>query len=392
MSDSWVPPTNDSEFSTPRFGAYGSQPSGSQVSQPNPSVSSDPGGFDQPAQGYVSPEQTVPMPGQQQPVSFSYAPKPGIIPLRPLGVFEIIDGAFQALRVNPKTMFLMSLVTMTIIASISALLSWIVLRQMPSLVSLFDGTASDEDLLASTQVSLTSNISSISSSLLGALATAIITGLLIVAVSRAVLGRIATTSQVWERTKPRIWAIIGLAILMNAVYFLISAAIFAGVIGLIFTGVSMDHPSTGIIVALVLIGIAWTVAWIIVAIFLYVRWSVSPAALVLENLSVFASLKRSWALSKGSFWHIFGVQVITMLIVGTLSGIMGGLVGGALALGMMFSPEHTTLLIVIETFLTNLISAITIPFAAATVALIYVNLRMRREGFDANLRQAAAEL
>ena len=48
------------------------------------------------------------------------APKPGVIPLRPLGVSEILDGAFASIRRNPKAILGLAAVVMTISAVISA--------------------------------------------------------------------------------------------------------------------------------------------------------------------------------------------------------------------------------------------------------------------------------
>ena len=48
------------------------------------------------------------------------APKPSIIPLRPLSIGEILGGAFESLRANPKAMFVPSLVVMSIVGLLSA--------------------------------------------------------------------------------------------------------------------------------------------------------------------------------------------------------------------------------------------------------------------------------
>src|SRR5271168_3685013 len=42
------------------------------------------------------------------------APKPGLVPLRPLTLGEILDGAFTAIRWNPKTILASSAVVATV--------------------------------------------------------------------------------------------------------------------------------------------------------------------------------------------------------------------------------------------------------------------------------------
>ena len=51
------------------------------------------------------------------------APKPGVIPLRPLGVGEVLDGAFASIRRNPKAVLGLAAVVMTISAVISAVIT-----------------------------------------------------------------------------------------------------------------------------------------------------------------------------------------------------------------------------------------------------------------------------
>ena len=42
-----------------------------------------------------------------------------------------------------------------------------------------------------------------------------------------------------------------------------------------------------------------------------------------------------------------------------------------------------------STFLTSVLQAAVLPFTAAVTALTYIDLRMRKEGLDVELRQAA---
>src|ERR1700733_2453673 len=111
----------------PGTGPSGTGPSG--TGQPDP-----PGwpGWSQPGYGQPGPGQPGsrrPAPGPpgygqpppgQWPRYSEAAPKPGVIPLRPLGVGEILDGAFASIRRNPKAVLGLAAVVMTIAAVISA--------------------------------------------------------------------------------------------------------------------------------------------------------------------------------------------------------------------------------------------------------------------------------
>src|SRR3984885_11885612 len=80
----------------PSFGQqpYGQQPYGQQPYGQQPGYGQQP--YGQP--GYGLPQYGGSPYGQWTPP----APKPGVIPLRPLSVGEILDGAFTAVRRNPK--------------------------------------------------------------------------------------------------------------------------------------------------------------------------------------------------------------------------------------------------------------------------------------------------
>ena len=62
---------------------------------------------------------------------------------------------------------------------------------------------------------------------LGTMATSIIVGLLIVTVSRTILGRKASLSDVWQRTKPRAWALIGQTLLIQLILLVVTAVFVA---------------------------------------------------------------------------------------------------------------------------------------------------------------------
>ena len=72
--------------------------------------------------GYGQSGYGQPPPGQW-PRYGEAAPKPGVIPLRPLGVGEILDGAFASIRRNPKAILGLAAVVMTISAVISAVIT-----------------------------------------------------------------------------------------------------------------------------------------------------------------------------------------------------------------------------------------------------------------------------
>ena len=376
----WQSPSDDSadresprpQDDAPRFGAYGSPPPGrDDAGYPAPPT---PAGADWDAAG-----------------GFFLAPKPGIIPLRPLSIGEIISGAFESLRANPRAMFLPSLIVLTATGALSAVLNYfgtsLLFSNLNSLIDSSDVTFSG--ILSTFVGSFASQVVGL---LLTALATTILTGLLIVAVSRSVLGRIATPGEVWERTRGRILPLIGQTLLITLITLvadIIIAIIGIALIAIVTSFIMGSDPGVGAIIAALLVAFALAVLLFFAVVFLIVRLSLAPAALMLENTGVVEGIGRSWALTRGSFWRVLGILVLAGLITGIVNGMLSfglGLIFGVVALGL---PAAQPLVTALTMLLTSVLSALVLPFTAAVTALTYIDLRMRGEGLDVELRQAA---
>ena len=377
----WQSPSDDSadresprpRDDAPRFGAYGSPPPGrGDAGYPVPPAFNDAG-------------------WGAAPGGFFLAPKPGIIPLRPLSIGEIISGAFESLRANPRAMFLPSLIVLTATGALSAVLNYL---GASFLLSRVDDLLNSSDVRISgiLPVFMGSFASQIVGALLTALATTILTGLLIVAVSRSVLGRIATPGEVWERTRGRILPLIGQTLLITLITVIADAIIVViGIVLIVIIAASVTgpDPGAGAIVITLLAALALTVIVFIAAAFLVVRLSLAPAALMLENTGVVEGIGRSWALTRGSFWRVLGILVLAGLITGLVTGTLSfglGMVLGVISVGL---PAAQPLVSAVTVLLTSVLSALVLPFTAAVTALTYIDLRMRTEGLDVELRQAA---
>lgn len=364
----------------PQYGQYGQYGQNSQYGQ-----------YTQPAGG----------PYPAGPGGFFAAPKPGIIPLRPLSITEIIGGAFESLRANPRAMFLPALLVMGAAGLVSALLAFISRSSLSSLTSAtyyddYDPTVSQLDAFSNSLSLLGGSLaSSVVDGIITLLATAVLTGLLTVTVSRSVLGRIATPADVWARTRPRIWALIGQSILINLITALVAVVVILGM-GLLLAGVILmmrdgDGGGSSSVMLLLLLGFLLTIGGLIAAALLGVRLSVAGAALILENVSVWEGIRRSWRLTRGSFWRVLGTLLLAALLVGLVSSVISfplGMVAGVTSLTVTGGAMLTAVDLLV-TFLSFLLSAVIMPFSAAVVALIYIDLRMRREGLDVDLRRSA---
>ena len=214
-------------------------------------------------------------------------------------------------------------------------------------------------------------------------------------VSRTILGRKASLSDVWRRTRPRMWALIGQTLLIELILGVITAVFAAIAVGIgwallgsiIANGA--DEDSAGTIILAILAVLAVIVVLGLATFALMCKLCLAPAALVLENIGVLEGISRSWTLTRGYFWRIVGIRLLSFIIVFVATQIVSQGVS-IVTQGIVYAAPNTTIaVLVVSTLLNSLIQAAILPFDSAVVALMYTDLRMRSEGLDVELRHAA---
>lgn len=333
--------------------------------------------------------------GQSNGAANFYVYKPGIIPLRPLSIGDIYQGAFAAIKTNARTMFGFTAALLGVVLVISIATNYAIINLvLPNYLS------SDSPYSAAF-TSLSGSFSQLGGTLLQALATVLLSGLIVVAVSRSVLGRVASSKEVWERTKSKFLPLIGLNIITGIISGLMIiigiVAFFVLLASVASTAETETELWQGMGIALVGIFIL-IVAGVVVSSYLSIKFSVASPAMVLENLGVFAAIGRSWSLTRKNFWRLLGINILTTIITSMVAGVFGGI---ASALSVIFvvagssSPEDAITSINTAYILTMVMSSIAqlliLPFTSSVNALLYIDLRMRKEGLDVELRNAVAE-
>ncbi|MGB8652004.1 MAG: hypothetical protein WCD35_15230 [Mycobacteriales bacterium] len=356
-----------------------SAPGGEQP--PPPDSAPSPAGYGPPPPGYGPPPPGygVPQSQQQPPQQWTQgwgqqwyggpppAPVPGVVPLRPLGLGELLDGAIKIIRRYPRPTLGLSAVIAVVVTVVNVLF---VVLSGPQV-----DTTSGTD--AQFNVAFGNAAASGPGSVVSYLAGLVLTGVLVVVVGKGVLGQATTTSEVWASVRPRIWALLGLSLLTGLLVALPAAVgILLGVL------LGFAAGGIGIFLGILLgaIGVAGTV-------YLYTRLVLAPAALVLEHAGVTTALRRSGVLVRGAWWRTFWVLVLTSIITGVLSGVIALpvtlaalLIGGTGGVGFHIATQVAA----------GLVSVVVAPFASGVRALLYVDRRMRAEGLDVGLQAAAA--
>ncbi|QDC25537.1 hypothetical protein FE374_13790 [Georgenia yuyongxinii] len=276
-------------------------------------------------------------------------------------------------------MFGLSLLVMGVLAVIEAVVLAIFLDEaMP----LLDPTASPEALAT---VGVGSMLGYLTATLAISFASVVLTGLLIISVSQSVLGRVISVQDLWTQAKSQVWRLIGLTLLLGLISIAV-AAVLTLVLALLIGGAiaSGNDGSAGVMVVLALL---LMLATAVLAVFLSVRLGLAAPALMLEKTGVLTSIKRSWSLTSRNFWRIFGVLALAVIIVAVLSSIL--MIPVAIITALMPTSAVSGAALLVSTVLSVLISALTTPFLSAVLALVYIDVRMRKEGLDVELARAA---
>jgi len=329
-----------------------------------------------PPPGYGSAPYGSPMPGAWRPPAL----QPGIIPLRPLGLGEILDGGVRAIRANPTVMFGLSAAVVTVGVTLSALVTWYLSGLLVGSFSGIFGSleGADAQVLDDLDRQLGGSVASLASTPITSLATTILTGLLVVSVSRSVLGRTISVREVAR--SGRVWWVLGFTMLLTAV----QLVVVGGWGWLLIWLITQD--SLGGALAVALIGGA---ALVVAALWLSVRVLLITPALMLEGKAFWATVRRAWRLTRGSFWRLLGIYLLVSILTGFLAQIVltpftivAGIVGGSA--GITSGPA-----LAITSVGQIIALTASITYSSAVVALLYIDVRMRREGLDVELGRAA---
>ncbi|MGV9315625.1 glycerophosphoryl diester phosphodiesterase membrane domain-containing protein [Streptomyces sp. NPDC003691] len=308
--------------------------------------------------------------------------KPGVIPLRPLGVGEILDGAVSTLRTHWRTVLGITL-TVSVVAEIGNIL--VARYLLPEPVEIAPDADPEEALRQAVDAMQSLLVSLIPVMLIALLATLFTTALLTVVVSRSVLGRPVTLGEAWQEARPRLPQLLALTLLVPL------AALGIMAVG-ILPGALLGGPEGA---ALMVVG---TLASVPVAVWLVIRFALAPPALMLEHQGVVAALRRSSKLVTGAWWRTFGIVLLTGIITAVVQMIISIPFGFAAVLadsdGLkdIFTADGTQFgwsYLIIAGIGAVIASTITFPISAGVNVLLYIDQRIRREALDLELGRAA---
>lgn len=315
------------------------------------------------------------------------AAKPGVIPLRPLGVGEILDGAVSTMRAHWRTVLSIALAVAVVTQVLITTATGLWFQDASGLEDLEDerNPSLDETLDAIGGTLSTSGVAA----LIGVLGTVVATALLTVVAGRAVLGRTVTTSEAWSTARPQLPRLCGLLLLLPLI---VLGAVLAGVVPGVLLALAGAESGGA---TLILVG---GFAGLGVAIWLWIRFSLAAPALMLEKAPVTTAMRRSAKLVRGAWWRVFGVQLLALVIVLVVEAIieiptsMVAMAFGGDSATDWLSGDDTSVswpFLVVIGIGGVLSTTLTLPVTAGVTALLYMDQRIRREALDLELARAA---
>ena len=330
-------------------------------------------------------------PGFSSAPGWTPAVKPGLIPLHPLTFGALLGKPFAALRHNPKVLFGFAIVIQLIVAVITAVVVgaavFFTFLRIESL------SPSHPDFFPVLWGSIAINaLVVIAMGLVSIAFTAVMQGIVAANIAYAALGEKPRLGRLWALMRPAFWRLVGWSVL-QAVAVLVLLAIVGGIVLL---GVMAGVGGSGEGVALVVvIGILVVLGMIPLSVWLGTKLLLVPSVLVLERPSIREALVRSWRLTRGRFWAVFGVIFLISVIMSTAVGVVSMPLS---LLGSLFStliaptgPNDVSgialylISAIAPQLLVYVLQAVAIVVQCAAAAFIYLDCRMRYEGLDHSL-------
>ncbi|MFD5028390.1 hypothetical protein [Streptomyces sp. NPDC058373] len=335
------------------------------------------------------------------------APKPGVIPLRPLQAGDLFGGVFATMRRYPGALFGVIAVVYgvyAVIAGAALLGAWYSRRD--AIDRIFDISAdAPAPLPELTSVAVTFGLVWLAIMVLAVVANAAVAVACTTVAREAVLGRPASFGHVLRSVKG-FPTVLGIHLLSG---FAALAPIALGILFLFLTMIALlDRGDVGLWLSLLpflILGVGALAVW------LWVLLVPATPAAVFEGQGAVGAIRRSIRLVRGSWWRTFGLLLLAGLMAMGVSLAVQIFTGAFQGAPAPLAPDADTgefgsaeiRAVFIDTLAASAIGSLVgllVQIAAMalthlTAALVYVDLRIRKEGLAdaliANLEPGAGD-
>lgn len=288
--------------------------------------------------------------------------------LRPLGVGDIVDRVFALYRSRPLLYIAISAVPYLLFILVLAVVTFALAGTFAGLArlagTLAAGDAPDPTQLATAIVPFSGYVLFVIVAAVLILSTQ--TTALVCAMSGRYLGRPITLGEAFRagvRAAPRVIGT-GLLIFLALV-----------VLWLVLAVVMVASQQTIVVVVGGLVGLVGTF-------YLLASTLTAPVVATLEGAGPLTAIRRSWSLATGNRWRILGLQLLLLVINGVISAVVSAVFVTTLI-------GDATLRTVAQQLVNAATTILWAPVEWGTFAILYYDLRVRREAFDLQLSAEA---
>ncbi|MER7727172.1 hypothetical protein [Streptomyces sp. NPDC096323] len=330
-------------------------------------------------------------------------PKPGVIPLGPLRLGDLMGGAFATVGRYGKQLLGVGAAAyggaLAVVLAAAAIAYSAVADHLDSILAL--GT--DENPRTEDWVPLVVAFGAVA--VVGMIAAVLSTALMYTAapavLQEAVLGRPVTFSVIWKRAWNRMPAVVGTVLLTGLIVMVPILLVWVAFLAIVIAAVSTD--SGGAQPLMIVIGVLGALATAPLATWLWVKFSLAPSAVVFENQGPIAAMRRSSRLVRGDWWRVFGMTLLAGALAGaasyviqlpfTLLGMFSGMLG---SMNLGDDPNPASVVVAVSGYVLSLLvgqlisQMVVATFPPLVAGLLYVDRRIRTENLGPVLAEAAA--
>lgn len=366
----------------------------SHYGPPNPHPeeqgSHQPGSYGWSSQG----GQPTPSPNYGGQTPYVAATQPGTLPLRPMTLGDYFSSMFATIRKSPGLFFGAALIFGSLAGILAATGEFFLQRSLGN--ALVDPTAQFEQIFSGAGLGFFGAM--LLSQLVMLLGQTFNWGIYSTMVARGAIGMKTTLGQGFRLLRGQWPKLIGFIVLLVAAVFVVWLLVVVLAFVVITVTFSGNEPQSGAGVAATVLGVLAAIfVPLLVSLFFAIRWYLVIPAMIVEDLGIFAALRRSWRLTRGYFWRTLGIALLFGLILGfvsliitsPLSFISGFIVASAGTEAQLIGS------ILIVNLLINAVSTL-ITFIVTNMALLisvffYFDYRFRKEGLGLHFQQLATQ-
>jgi len=313
-----------------------------------------------------------------------------VIPLRPLGLGDVLSGAFTVFRRNARVLLLWSVLLSGVLGLLSTIASAFGQRAIQSrMLSAVDGDVDGQTSILAGSVTLWL-VLSIGLPFLAYLGRGFLVAPVAADTGQRILGRRATFRGLWALLAGRRWSVVAWILLQLA-----AGAVIGIVFVLVLVGAAAGLSGNGsgiggFLLTFFVLGLGFTV----VLVWLGTKFAFTVPTIALEGRPVFQAAAQSWRLTREAFWRTFGIILLVQVMFAFAVSIASvPLTIGATLVGGTFDPLGQTdagsgagvgglVAIVVGSLLGIAVQCITDVLSASVVTFLAIDRRIRTEALD----------